>query len=119
MTNPINPKKILESQRIQLAAVNKKKLMLLQGLDFSDRHGIKSEFKSKLSPNDYELLNVAVKERIRSQRGENPNVDIGIAQSELQKMYIEYWDDLKKDSISNANKIPIAILQGGASGLKK
>lgn len=119
MTNPINPKKILESQRIKLVALNKKKLMLLQGLDFSDRHGTKSEFKSKLSLDDHELLKVAVNERIRSQRGEDPVLHSDITQSELQKMYIEYWDQLKKDSINNANKISITVLQGGAPGLKK
>jgi len=119
MTNPINPKKILESQRIQQAALNKKKLLLLQGLDFSNRQATKSEFISKLSLPDHELLKVAVKERMRSQRGEDPIIDSGITQSELQKMYIEYWEELKKDSINNANKAPITVLQGGATGLKK
>jgi len=92
--------------------------MLLQGLDFSDRHGTKSKFKSELSLNDHELLKVAVNERIRSQRGENPIIHNDIKQSELQKMYIEYWDQLKKASIDKANKIPITLLQGGAPGLK-
>ena len=64
MSNTINPKKILESQGIQQLAINKKKLMLLQSLDFSDRHATKSEFISKLSLEDHELLKIAVKERM-------------------------------------------------------
>ena len=59
---------------------------------------------------------VAVKERILSQRGEDTIIDSGITQSELQKMYIEYWGEFKKDRINNAHKAPMTVLQGRAPG---